>query len=349
MRVAPHLTLDQLRQLAKDHCRNHRLWLRFQALVLALQGDTAESIARALGVTVRSVFNWVADYNALGPDGLLEGQHTGRKRRLDPARYAELKQRIDAGPRPEDGVCSFRGLDIQRILRDEFDIELSLSGVYLLLDHLKYSWLVPRPLHPEANLEVQELFQEIVNEQIETIAAQHPDKEVDVFFEDEARLGQQGTTTRVWAETGSRPRVFKQIGYSYVYVILAVSVLTGACTALIMDGLDSGVINAFLRQMSEDLGENRHGILIWDGAKWHTSAEIVVPSNISIILLPPRSPELNPIENMWHYMRSHYWSNKVYIDKLALFKEAVQSLNTMNSNPETMKSVCAAPYISLAA
>lgn len=349
MHVAPHLTLEQLRELTKAHCHTHRVWLRFQAVVLAFQGDTAQTIARVLSVTVRSVYSWVADYNQFGPDFLLEGRHSGRHRRLDPARYPELKQRIDAGPRPEDGVCAFRGLDIQRILRQEFNVEISLSGVYLLLERLKYGPLVPRPQHPEANPEVQELFQETVNDQIDAIINEHPDKEVEVFFQDEARMGQQGTVTRVWAEKGTTPRALKQIGYTFIYVILAVSAMTGACTALIMDGIDTKVINAFLKQMSQELGPNRHGILIWDGAPWHVAKGVKIPKNISIITLPPYSPELNPVERMWNYMRSHFWSNKVYEDKAALVAEAVESMNRVASDSELMKSVCAAPYIRKAA
>jgi transposase len=345
MRVTAHLTLEQLRDLAKVHCHTHRVWLRFQTVVLAFQGDAAQTIARALSVTVRSVYSWVADYNQFGPDFLLEGRHTGRRRRLDPDRYAELKQRIDAGPRPEDGVCAFRALDIQRILRQEFDVEMSLSGIYVLLERLKYSSLVPRPQHPEANPEVQGLFKETVQDQIDAIIDQHPDKEVEVFFQDEARMGQQGTVTRVWAEKGTTPRALKQIGYSFIYVILAVSAMTGACTGLIMDGLDTKVINAFLKQMSQELAPNRHAILIWDGAPWHVAKGVKIPRNISIIVLPPYSPELNPIERMWHYMRSHFWSNKVYEDKAALVAEAVESMNRVGCDPNLMKSVCAVPYI----
>ena len=116
-----------------------------------------------------------------------------------------MKQRLDAPPRPEDGVCTLRGLDVRRILEQEFGVLMSLQAVYDLLHRLGYSSLMPRPQHEDANPEVQEFFKEIVVEQIDAIAAEHPDREVRVYFEDEARFGTQGTITRVWARRGRGP------------------------------------------------------------------------------------------------------------------------------------------------
>ena len=67
-----------------------------------------------------------------------------------------------------------------------------------------------------------------------------------------------------------------------------------------------------------------HAVLIWDGAGFHTGEDVVVPSNVSLIQLPPYSPELNPVENLWHYLRAHHWSNRLYRDYDALQEEAVR-------------------------
>jgi hypothetical protein len=101
---------------------------------------------------------------------------------------------------------------------------------------------MPRPQHEDSNPEVQELFKEIVVEQIDAIIAERPDEEVRVYFEDEARFGTQGTITRVWAPRGSRPRAVRQNGREWLYVLMAVCVGTGATSALIMPGLDTEVI-----------------------------------------------------------------------------------------------------------
>ena len=89
-----------------------------------------------------------------------------------------------------------------------------------------------------------------------------------------------------------------------------------------------------------------HAVLIWDGAGFHTSEDVVVPSNVSLIQLPPYSPELNPVENLWHYLRAHHWSNRSYRDYDALQEEAVRSLCAVREDTETIKTVCNPRYIS---
>src|SRR3954470_24893037 len=309
MFVADHHTTEQLQELTRALPRK-RIWRRAQAVVLAKQGRTATDIADALGCSLKAVKNWVAQYNTGGIEALFERPRSGRPPLLDPAEYPRLRQRLGDPPRPEDGVCALRGVDVRRILEREFGVLISLQAVYDLLRRLGYSDLMPRPQHEGANPEVQEFFKEIVVEQIDAIAQQHPDREVRVYFEDEARFGTQGTITRVWARRGSRPRAVRQNGREWLYVLMAVCATTGAASALIMPELNAAVVNLFLEQFARELPAGVHAVLIWDGAGFHSGKDLVVPGNVSLIQLPPYSPELNPVENLWHYLRSHHWSNR---------------------------------------
>jgi transposase len=342
--VQDHHTVDELQQLAKALPRK-RVWLRFQAVILALQGRSAPDIAEALGCSRRAVQAWVARYNCGGVPALHERPHPGRPPRLAGPELRRFEERLEAGPRPEDGVCTWRGRDLRRFLEQEFGVTLRRQAAYDLLHRLDFASLMPRPQHPEANEEVQEFFKEIVTEQIEAIAEQHPGDEIRIYFEDEARFGQQGTITRVWARRGSRPRAVRQQGRTSLYVLAAVCVTTGAVSASLVSGLDIAVLNAFLRQVSHELPAGVHAVLIWDGAGYHTGAELGVPANISLILLPPYSPELNPVENLWHYLRSHHWSNRTYRDYDDLESEAVRSLGAVCRDVERVKSLCNAPYV----
>jgi transposase len=213
MYVEGHHALQQLQDLAQA-ISDKRLWRRVQSVILAKQGRTASDISQALSCSLRAVKNWVDHYNRGGIEALQDRPRAGRPRQLDPQQYPQLKQRLEAPPRPEDGVCTLRGLDIQRILQQEFGVLMSLQAVYDLLHRLDYSSLMPRPQHEEANPEVQEFFKEVVIEPIEAIADEHPGQETRVDFEDEARFGQKGTITRVWAPKGSRPRAVRQTGYT---------------------------------------------------------------------------------------------------------------------------------------
>jgi transposase len=176
-----------------------RAWRRAQTVVLAKQGRTAQDIADSLGCSLKAVKNWVAQYNVGGIEALHDRPRSGRPPLLEPTQYPRLKQRLDDLRRPEDGTCTLRGADVRGILEREFGVLMSLQSVYDLLRRLGYSSLMPRPQHEDANPEVQEFFKEIVVEQIQAIAQAHPDEQVRVYFEDEARFGTQGTITRVWA------------------------------------------------------------------------------------------------------------------------------------------------------
>lgn len=138
----------------------------------------------------------------------------------------------------------------------------------------------------------------------------------------------------------------RQTQYDSLWVIAAACPETGAATGLIMPHLDAEVSNLFLQEFSRQLAPDVHAILIWDGAGHHTARAIATPPNVTLVRLPPYSPELNPIENLWHYLRAHHWSNRVYEDWDALKSAAADALVRVGRDAERIQSVCAAPYIS---
>src|SRR5436305_7785679 len=260
MFVQDHHSLEELQQLTKALTQK-RIWLRYQAVVLAKQGRSAPEIAHALGCSRRAAQSWVAKYNRGGVQALHERPHTGRPPRLAGPELRRFRERLEAGPTPEDGVCTLRGRDLRRILEQEFGVTLGRQAMYDLLHRFDYSSLMPRPQHEDANPEVQEFFKEIVVEQIDAIAEAHPEKEVRTYFQDEARFGQKGTITRVWARRGSRPRAVKQTGFTSLYVLAAVCAATGSVSALIMPALNTEVVNLFLEQFSRELPAEVHAVL----------------------------------------------------------------------------------------
>jgi putative transposase len=150
----------------------------------------------------------------------------------------------------------------------------------------------------------------------------------------------------VWAPRGSRPTAVRQTQYDYLWVIAAACLATGVATGIVMPCLDTEVINLFLGEFVRQLAPDVHAVLIWDGAGFHTSKSLEVPTNVTLIQLPPYSPELNPIENLWHYLRSHHWSNRSYLDWEALKEAACSGLIAVGRDAARVKTVCAAPYIS---
>ena len=133
---------------------------------------------------------------------------------------------------------------------------------------------------------------------IKTTARFHGEKTLSVWFEDEARFGQQGTITRVWARRGSRPRTVHQTKYDWLYVIGAVCPETGRTAGLISPNINTSIINVFFEQFIKEVSPDVHVVMLWDKAGFHTSKKLKTPENVTIIPLPSYSPELNPVENL---------------------------------------------------
>ena len=106
--------------------------------------------------------------------------------------------------------------------------------------------------------------------------------------------------------------------------------------------MDTRYINKFLSQFSQTLAPDEHAVMLWDGAGFHRGKELVMPANITAIQLPAYSPEFNPIENLWHYLKSHHWSNRAYRDAEALEQAVMQAWRISVMNTELMQTVCSA-------
>lgn len=341
MEVAGHLSLMELQRRQRVE-KDAYVARNLQVVVLALQGWTAPAVAMAVGLTRRVVQQRVYEYNQHGPDALLEQRGAPPQPLLSEGEEQVFRQRVEAGPRPEDEVCSLRGKDFQRILAEEFGKLRHLSTIYNLLHRLNYSYLQPRPRHQLANPAMQQAFLASLSDRWTEIARAHPGKRLRVYFEDEARFGQQGTITRVWAKTNSRPSAVRQTAYQYLWVLAAVCPETGASAGLLAPRLNTDYVNAFLQEFSQTIPADEHVMLLWDGAGFHRSGTLQVPSNITPVQLPAYSPELNPVENLWHYLKSHHWSNQAYADANALEAAAMQAWQTSVANPELIKTVCSA-------
>jgi transposase len=344
MKVKPHLPLAELKRLErgeKDVDRSRRL----RIVILGTEGWTAPAIAMAVGLSRRICQRWVARYNEEGLAGLDDRRGHGSRLPISAEDEAAFRQRIESGPTTEDEVCSLRGKDFQRILAEEFGLLRSLPSVYWLLHRLGYSYLRPRPRHRKSDPEKVEAFLQDWPERLQTIAAAHPQKRLRVYFQDESRFGQQGTTTNVWAEKGSRPTAIRQTEYEYLWVLGAVCPETGHAEGLLSPQLNTKIVNLFLELFSKTIPADEHAIMIWDGAGFHTSKALVVPNNVTLVQLPAYSPELNPIENLWHYLKSHFWSNRAYDNYQALETAAMAAWRKAVLDEELIKTICAAPYI----
>jgi len=94
-----------------------------------------------------------------------------------------------------------------------------------------------------------------------------------------------------------------------------------------------------LDEISRQVAPKAHGVVLMDRAGWHTTPKLAVPDNLSILLLPSRSPELNPVENIWQYLRANWLSNRVFDDYEAIIDAGCDAWNRLIAQPETITSI----------
>lgn len=94
-----------------------------------------------------------------------------------------------------------------------------------------------------------------------------------------------------------------------------------------------------LDEISQTVSPGAHAVVLLDQAGWHTSAKLNVPANISLLPLPPKSPELNPTENVWQYMRDNWLSNRVFVSGRQIVDHCCDAWNKLIAQPWTIMSV----------
>jgi hypothetical protein len=129
---------------------------------------------------------------------------------------------------------------------------------------------------------------------------------VEVWFQDEARVGQQGSLSYVWAPIGSRPPMVRDTRRDSVYLFSAICPERAVGAAVILPAVSIEGMNLHLEVISSQVAPGAVAAVICDGAGWHaTGRELAVPDNIVLVTLPPYSPELNPMENVWQYLQGN--------------------------------------------
>jgi transposase len=165
----------------------------------------------------------------------------------------------------------------------------------------------------------------------------------DVFFFDEARFGLKPAVGRRWARRGGRTVAVVRPGYKNFYAHGAVCPATGEDFTLVLPRVCTALMQVFLDQMAGHLC-GRECILVMDRAGWHVSKELRVPPNITIVLLPPYSPELNPVERLWQWVKRHAIRNRLFLRLEEVMDAVGGCLKSMTA--EFLRGICRCGYLS---
>ena len=177
---------------------------------------------------------------------------------------------------------------------------------------------------------------------------------VELWFMDEARVGQKGGLTHVWYQKGLRPRGRRQQGFSSAYLFGAVCPEREAGVALVLpeslprtrSGVSTAAMDVFLAELSRAVPAGTHAALVLDGAGWHVSEGLSVPPNLTLIHTPPYSPELNPVERVWEYLRDRWLSHRVLAGGYdAVVDAACAAWNALLAEPGRLRSLTSFPWL----
>jgi putative transposase len=177
-------------------------------------------------------------------------------------------------------------------------------------------------------------------------AGAHPEAErVELWFADEARVGQKGRVTRVWYERGVRPRAVHDLGFSSVYLFGAVCPEPDAGAALVLPEVSTRAMALMLAEISRVRPPRTHAVVVLDRAGWHTSDDLEVPPNLTLVPLPAYSPELNPVEKVWQYLRDRQLSHRLFRDLGAGVDACCAAWHRLLAEPGRLRSLTAFPWL----
>jgi hypothetical protein len=162
---------------------------------------------------------------------------------------------------------------------------------------------------------------------------------VEIWFEDEARIGQKNGVVRQWAKRGTRPRQPADQRYDNAYLFGAICPARGVGAALALPYADADMMQLHLDEISRNVAEGAHAVLLLDRAGWHITGKLNVPDNITPNFLPSRAPELNPVENVWQYLRQNWLSNTVFENYDAIVDAACKAWRNLIADPERITSI----------
>jgi hypothetical protein len=164
-------------------------------------------------------------------------------------------------------------------------------------------------------------------------------KPIEVWFQDEARVGQQGTLARIWARRGSRPRAPRDRRYAWTYLFGAVCPERAVGAGLVPPYANIEAMGPHLAEISREVTPGAHAVVVLDGAGWHGTPALRTPGNLTLLPLPRHSPELSPVENVWEHLRQNYLSLRVWPDYAAIVETCCTAWNALMREPDRIASI----------
>lgn len=162
---------------------------------------------------------------------------------------------------------------------------------------------------------------------------------IELWWQDEARVGQKNKITRRWARRGTRPRAPRDQRTKSAYIFGAICPQQGKAAGLVLPFCNTAAMNLHLQEISRAVSPGAHAVILLDQAGWHTTGKLTLPDNITLLTLPSRAPELNPVENIWQFMRDNWLSNRIFASYDAILSHCCDAWNKLVDQPWQIMSI----------
>ena len=337
--LRPDFDAGQLRALAKQSCDGAQ-GRRLLALAMIYDGSRRSEAARMAGVGLQIVRDWVLRFNAEGPDGLRNRKGCRPPRKVTDAHRTFLVELVAADPDPTvHGVVRWRRCDLARCVEDQFGVTLHESTIGRVLREMGYAKLSARPCHYAQDKQKVDSFKKFCDQLTEVRAQLEAGIEIEIWWQDEARIGQKNKLTRRWAKRGTRPSAPQDQRTSWAYIFGAICPGKAKAAGLVMPYANTEAMELHLVEISRIVAKGAHAVLLLDQAGWHTTGKLNCPDNITLLPLPPRAPELNSMENVWQYMRDNWLSNLVFETYDDIVDTCCDAWNRFANQPHRIRSI----------
>ena len=327
---------DDARQL--DHKTLEELRIRSVKRVQA--GESPETISKALGLNRSTIYTWLSLYRNGGWGALKSRPTPGARPKVDGKKMEWIFETVTL-KNPQQMKFEFalwtREM-IQKLIKDKFQIELSLKAVGRLLAQLGLT--CQKPLY-KAIQKDESLVKRWLKQVYPTIKSRARSEKADIYFGDAAHIRSDHHAGRTWGVKGETP-VILTTGSRFSFSLISAISSRGHMRFMVREGgVNSSVFIEFLKRLIA--GAKRKIFLIVDGGSAHKSKMTrafveSVQSQLEIFILPPYSPDLNPDELVWNHLKTHTVGRSTVTDKADFKKQVTKSMRSLQLNKDKIQS-----------
>jgi transposase len=314
--------------------------MRIRAVLRVEAGESPEVVIKALGFTRGRIYEWLAKYREGGIEALRRKKAPGKKPKLD-GRQLKKIYRLVVGENPLQLKFEFalwtRGM-VQELIKREFGISLNVSTVGRLLHKLG---LTPQKPKRKAYQQDEYYVLKWMAEDFKKIRQLAAENNADIFFGDESTVRSDYHSGTTWAVRGKTP-VVRTTGARHKVNLISAINPRGEMRFMATEGnVNAEVFIEFLKRLITKA--EKPVFIILDNSSVHRSTEVrnyVESTNgrLRIFFLPPYSPELNPDEHVWNYLKNHKIGRQVTTSGWDLYSRVTKVMRSLQKYPEKIKS-----------